>query len=128
MAAGAIAATAVVVPWTSRAPQWLDDRMRGAILAVCLLMLTAACGAAGGGTAPAGPGSNAQPAQAPIAAPGQPVQGPAQRAPVQPVAPVSRATPAATPREGGQPQPSTGAGAPPCQADSPPLHKFCPGV
>jgi hypothetical protein len=104
--------------------------MGRAVLGACMLMLTAGCSAGGASTTPVGTGSNAQPVQAPVAAPGQPAQVPAQKAPGQPVAPASRATPApAQPQPVMQPSGAPGDGTQPCPADAgPPVHKICPGA
>jgi len=111
---------------------WLHGRVKRTILAGCALVLTAACGASGGGT-PAG-----QPARAPVVAPGERVGVPAQAQPAAPAPTPAQAPPAqqispqpirplpTSPPASGS-GPAERDGVPPCPMGSnPPLHKICP--
>jgi hypothetical protein len=110
--------------------------MTRAILAVGVVLLTATCGASGGGAgSPAQPGQRAQPVNAQPVVRGEPVTVQAQPAAAPSSAPaqVQPVLPAPAPTSSGSS--GGGSGAPigddgpnrPCPiGTNPPLHKMCP--
>jgi|SRR5262252_28247 len=108
--------------------------MRRAILAAGLFLLTAACGASGGGPGTVGPAGQGQPAMVhvdPIAVPaqGQPAPAPSQAPAVtttHPAAQPAGSAPASSPGTGSGPAVDDGSIRPCPMGNNPPLHKLCP--